>query len=235
MSSNHSLINKLRTSVLHNYSPQSIINNPLPMATNKIFYVCSYGGCGSKVLCDYLSHFGVVKHVHSRSPPSILTHVGLNAKWHEWFSTVPIQTQDLHKYYVIYIYRDPIKAIQSRFQQPAHLAHIQINPATTLQQVIDSKKDLYGIEDFFDNYTSASSTTSASTQRNYKIYCVKYEELFNNMNEFNKTFNIQCSKDLYPVEKTTPKTMNPVLTKVLEDIYANVLIKMRAMRFITVR
>jgi hypothetical protein len=221
--SNDSLINKLRTNVIKKYKADPLHINP-----HKVFYVCSYGGSGSKVLCDYLRHFGTVKHVHSRYPPTTLTHIGINTKWHEWFSTIPIHPQDLHKYYVIYIYRDPIKAIQSRFEQPNHLAHIQTNPTITLDQVVNSKQDLYGIESFFDNYTNTT------TPRNYKIYCIKYEELFKNIPAFNQMFNIQCSKDLYPIEKTTSKSLSPAVEKTLQDIYGNLMKKMRALRFITV-
>ena len=103
----------------------SHIQNTVRMNKDKVFYVCSYGGSGSKILCEYLGHFGKVKHVHSRYPPEKLTYIGLNAKWHEWFSTIPIPDKDVPNHYVIYIYRDPIKAIQSRFNMKQHLAHIQ--------------------------------------------------------------------------------------------------------------
>ena len=211
------LVNNMRSSVLQK----------IRMNQNKVFYVCSYGGCGSKMLCHYLSNFGTVKHVHSKNPPTELTHIGLNAKWHEWFSKNPIPTSDLHNYYVIYIYRDPVKAIQSRFGQAEHLSHIQVDPSITLQQVVDSKQDLYGIENFFDNYTK-------SAQRNYKIYCVKYEDLFNNMDKFNKVLNINCAdKSIYPVEKIT-KRPEFKEEQALEQIYAKLKQKMSEMPFIKV-
>ena len=195
---------------------------------NKVFYVCSYGGCGSKMLCEYLQHFGTVKHVHSRYPPAILTHIGLNAKWSEWFSTIPIPRKDVANYYVIYIYRDPIKAIQSRFNMPQHLAHIQTNPNITLDQVIETRKDLYGIEQFFDNYTSPK------IKRNYKIYCVKYENLFTNIEELNRALNIHGNnKSIYPVEIVREKPDLPNRAA-LEEIYANLKKKMERMSFITI-
>jgi hypothetical protein len=103
----------------------------------KVFYVCSFGGCGSKMLCEYLTQFGTVKHVHSRYPPTTLAEIDSN----EWFSQKPIKEEALKDYYVIYIYRDPVKAILSRFSNPAHLTHIQSNPNTTLHQVLESKQD----------------------------------------------------------------------------------------------
>jgi len=197
------------------------------ISREKIFYVCSFGGCGSKMLCTYLSQFGTVKHVHSRHPPNQLTHIGLNAKWCEWFSTIPVVDTELAKYYVIFIYRNPVKAIQSRFAQPDHLAHIQTNPAITLKDVVTKRQDLYGIENFFDNYTKTNPA------RNYKIYCVKYEELFTHMAEFNKALGLACAKSNYPVEKVKAK---PITQEVLllNDIYKPLLDKMRLMPFLKV-
>lgn len=216
------IIDKLRRSNNNNNNNNS----------KKVFYVCSYGGCGSKILCEYLEHFGTVKHVHSRQPPLKLTHIGLNAKWHEWFSTIPIPDKDLPNHYVIYIYRDPVKAIQSRFSLPQHLAHIQANPVTTLSQVLSTKQDMYGIENFFDNYTN--SNPSSSIKRNYKIYCIKYEDLFNNIDELNRVLNIHChDKQLYPIEKVTAKPITPDII-ILREIYAKLIEKMRRMKFITI-
>lgn len=214
-----SLINKMQLSVLQN----------IRKTQHRVFYVCSYGGCGSKMLCQYLSHFGTVKHVHSRNPPQQLTHIGTRD---EWFSNQPIPTNEVSKYYVIYIYRDPIKAIQSRFHDPVHLAHIQVNPSVTLQQVIERKQDLYGIENFFDNYTYKQRNYK---QRNYKIYCIKYESFFNNIEEFNRVLNINCNdKSIYPVEKTRDKPIAQNILTTLEKIYAPLKQKMATLPFITV-
>ena len=214
-----SLINKMHSSVLQN----------IRLNQRKVFYVCSYGGCGSKMLCHYLSHFGTVKHVHSRLPPIQLTQIGLYSHLDEWFGKTPIPAQELPNYYVIYIYRDPVKAIQSRFHQPEHLAHIQINPSITLQQVIQTKQDLYGIESFFDNYTKPQA------KRNYKIVCIKYEDLFNNMEQFNRVLNINCSnKNIYPIEKVREKPTNSNTIITLEQVYAPLKQKMAQMSFIMV-
>lgn len=194
--------------------------------SEKVFYVCSFGGCGSKMLCAYLSKFGTVKHVHSRCPPQSLTQIDKN----EWFSSQPIDEKDLPNYYVIYIYRDPVKAILSRFTNAGHLAHIQANPKTTLQQVLQERKDLYGIENFYENYTTAPPATK---KRNYKIYCVKYEELFKKMDVFNHTFHLPCDEAIYPREKTTPKPYSQEVGE-LEQIYKPLRGKMQQMPFIKV-
>ena len=113
----------------------------------KIFYVCSYGGCGSKMLCKYLSNFGEVKHIHSRNPPNKLEYIYDNKykltefnyrnlicdnnyndyKYNEWFNNIEIPKNELNNYYVIYIYKNPVKSIYSRFKNIKHLTHIQVN------------------------------------------------------------------------------------------------------------
>ena len=128
------------SSTLSNTSTLSNRTTVNKKSIGKVFYVCSFGGCGSKMLCEYLKHFGTVKHVHSRRPPTKLTHVGSN----EWFNNIPVEDKYLKSYYVIYIYRDPVKAILSRFGHPEHLNHIQANPNTSIKDIITSKQDLYG-------------------------------------------------------------------------------------------
>ena len=89
------------------------------MNEKPVFYVCSFGGCGSTMLTQYLSNFGKTKHIHSRNPPSQLTYVGeentSNPIYREWFNYTPVNQNELHKYKVIYIYRNPLNAIYSRF------------------------------------------------------------------------------------------------------------------------
>lgn len=205
-------LDNLRTPLLQRKPPSA-----------KVFYVCSFGGCGSKMLCEYLRQFGTVKHVHSRFPPPALTEINTN----EWFSHIPIKDAELRNYYVLYIYRDPVKAILSRFNNPAHLNNIQTNPSTTLPQVLATKQDLYGIEQFFDNYTKPAS------KRNYKIYCIKYEDLFKKIEELNKVLHVQCDSHNYPVEKTREHPYN-IDVVALQKIYAPLRAKMDKMPFVKI-
>ena len=46
------------------------------MKNKKTFYVCSYGGSGSKMLCSALRKYGNTKHIHSRKPPEKLEYIG---------------------------------------------------------------------------------------------------------------------------------------------------------------
>lgn len=212
--------NTLHTTTLHTHKK-----------TNRIFYICSYGGSGSTMLTNYLSNFGKVVHIHSRYPPTKLTYTGcINANvycYKEWFNDMQIADCNLYKYVVIYIYRNPIHAIHSRFENKIgtnpHLAHIQCNPNIKLQDVIDSKKDLYGIEEFFNNYTKKEN-------RNYNIYCVKYEDFWDNIETFNKTLDIPDAKYLYPVKHETVKHCEHL--NELNKIYDTLIGKMNSMKFI---
>lgn len=194
---------------------------------NLIYYVCSYGGCGSKMLSNYLSNFGKVFHIHSRDPPNKLEYTGnINSNvnvYEEWFNGV--QINDNKNYKVIYIYRNPIYAIYSRFNIKAHLQHIMTNDNNTLKNVINTNRDLYGIQEFFNNYTSTRN-------RNYNIYCVKYEDFFDNIEKFNETLNIPNVKELYPTKFENTKNMT--YFNELFNIYKNLIDKMNNMDFITI-
>lgn len=200
------------------------------------YYVCSFGGCGSTLLCEYLSKFGKVKHIHSRLPPDKLMYVGnenaINKTYNEWFNDVLIPENNVQNYKVIYIYKNPIKAIYSRFvlkkiPHIQHLRHIQCdnNGFIRLMDVIDTKKDLYKIEEFFDNYTRPK-------ERNYKIYCVKYEDFWDNIEVFNQIVGIPSMPDLYPKKKETIR--NGVYDAVLQEIYQNLINKMNNKSFIEI-
>jgi hypothetical protein len=200
----------------------------------KNYYVCSYGGCGSKILVEYLSNFGNVYHIHSRNPPKKLQYIGnintvhnvTTKHQYEWFNTKEIREEELKNYTVIYIYRNPIKAIYSRFLSPAHLQNIQCADTTIkLQDIIDSAKDLYGIEDFFDNYTNNKE------ERNYKIYSVKYEDFFDNISYFNSIFELPDDTQIYPKKIESVRKMSPQ-HYLLEVIYSNLICKMNKMNFI---
>ena len=194
------------------------------------YYVCSYGGCGSYMLCDYLRKFGNVEHIHSRKPPLNLEYIGkkntLENVYGEWFNNVPIPENDLANYKVIYLYRNPVKAIYSRFNNPDHLLHIQCDPTIKLSHVIETEKDLYGIEEFFDNYTNKD------TKRNYPIYCVKYEEFWSHISDFNKELGLPDISSLYPVKKETPRKENQ--NEILYKIYQPLMKKMSEMNFIQI-
>ena len=205
--------------------------------SNKItFYVCSFGGCGSTMLAKYLSNFGNVEHIHSRNPPNLLSYVGnkntTKNAYKEWFNEVQISNENLKNYKVIFIYKNPLNAIYSRFvtrtgPHVQHLQHIQCdnNGFIRLMDVINTKKDLYKIEEFFDNYTTKK-------ERNYNIYCVKYENFWENIETFNKILEIPDMKQLYPIKQET--TRHGKFNTELTEIYKSLIDKMNSKDFIEI-
>lgn len=189
----------------------------------KIFYVCSYGGSGSHMLCRALNKYGKTKHIHSRKPPNNLEYIG-NEKggntYVEWFNGVVIPEEKLKYYYVIYIYRNPSFSIPSRFWNSKHLEHVQIDKSIKLKDVLDSKKDLYKIREFYDNYTKPNE------KRKYKIYCVKYEDIFDKQDELSKLLGIG---KLNMVNKSSRKS-----NKKLDNIYGDLIAEMNKNKFIII-
>jgi hypothetical protein len=49
--------------------------------------------------------------------------------------------------------------------------------------VINQSKDLYQLQQFYDNYTKPAL-------RNYNVYCVKYEQIFERQAELSNIFEI---------------------------------------------
>ena len=196
---------------------------------NKKFYVCSYGGSGSKMLCDYLGYFGDVYHLHSRHPPSALTKTGYDDKstYDEWFNTTELTKEELKNYKVIFIYRDPLRSIYSRYNNESTLKNVQAPfPTATLQDVVDQKKDLFGIEDFFDRYTKVQ-------HKNYPIYCIKYELIWDHFPFFNTLMNIPDLPERYPKKYEIKR--QELHKDVLSEIYKSLREKMDAMHFLEIR
>ena len=200
------------------------------------YYICIYGGSGSTVLFNYLSHFGNVYHIHDRYPPNKLQYVGgektTDDVYREWFNGVEIPEDNIKKYKVIFIYRNPVEVIFSRFAQAQgpnipHLQHIKCanNGNIYIFDVVRSGKDLYGVEEFYDNYM-------VPINRNYDIYGVKYEQFWNNIGFFNYTIGIPDVKELYPIKQERAKKFSFV--KELSVIYKSLITKMYKAKFIEV-
>ena len=158
----------------------------------KYFYVCSYGGCGSKLLVRLLQPYGKAYHIHSRNPPDMLE--GVRS---EWFNGKPIDVKDEDEVFVLFIYRNPVNAILSRFTNPQHLRNIETDDQTKIEDIILSKKDLYGITEFYNNYTQPKKT------RTYDILCIKYEDLFDKHAELSERLGIG---ELKPKRKETDRS-----------------------------
>ena len=202
----------------------------------KVFYVCSSGGCGSTIIYNYLKNFGNVYHIHDRFPPNKLEYIGnVNTDkevYSEWFNGVQIPEEHLENYKVIFIYRHPIQVIYSRFAQHkgpnvTHLKNIKCdnNGNINIFDVLKTGRDLYKMEEFFDNYTIPS-------ERNYNIYCVKYELFWDNISLFNRMMGIPDIKALYPVKCERPKKFQFLIR--LTTIYNSLINKMKSLKFIEI-
>lgn len=195
------------------------------------YYICSFGGCGSKMLQTYLSHFGNTFHIHSRTPPKKLSRVG-TVDQPEWFNDIevmpviarqiPIEQSKNIK--VIYIYRDPIYAIHSRIIpgkthriSTDHLNNIG-SPHWNIESVVGNMMDLWQLEEFFDNYTSKDE------ERNYQIHCVNYDKFWTNIELFNETMGIPTIPALYPIRRETSHDI--IHADKLEKIYGSLIKKM---------
>jgi hypothetical protein len=217
-------------------SMQHMSNKNTYFNKNMHYYICSYGGSGSTVLFNYLSTFGNVYHIHDRYPPNKLTYVGKHNTtedvYDEWFNNVEIPEEHLSNYKVIFIYRHPIQVIYSRLSQThgpniPHLQHIKCinNGNINIFDVLRRKKDLYGLEDFFDNYTIPS-------YKNYPIYSIKYELFWNNISLFNYILGLPDIKEFYPVKQERLKRLSFV--NELSFIYSSLINKMNKKRFIEI-
>jgi hypothetical protein len=200
------------------------------------YYICSYGGTGSTVLFNYLANFGNVYHIHDRYPPKKLQYIGKENTnediYNEWFNGTEIPEEKLKNYKIIFIYRHPIPVIFSRFAQfngpnIPHLKNIKCinNGNINIYDVVNFKKDFYGIEGFFDNYMMPND-------RNYHIYGVKYESFWNNINLFNNVMGIPDIKKLYPIRQEHKKKI--AFVNELNFIYSSLINKMNRMKFIEI-
>lgn len=190
------------------------------------YYVCSFGGSGSTLLANKLGYYGDTEHVHSRNPPEKLEHIGTKhggRNYKEWFNGCVVPEDKVGEYDVIYIYRNPTFPIFSRFGNPKHLTNIEISPTIKLKDVVFSKKDQYRIGEFHENYTTPN------LRRNYKIHCVKYEDLFEKQAELSDLLGIGS---LGLVKKESDYSKFGHLVNVMEFIYKDLIDKMNANDFI---
>ena len=91
--------------------------------------------------------------------------------------------------------------------------------------MVRSGKDLYGVEEFYDNYM-------VPINRNYDIYGIKYEQFWNNIGFFNYTIGIPDVKELYPIKQERAKKFSFV--NELSVIYKSLITKMYKANFIEV-
>lgn len=207
---------------------------------DRVFYVCSYGGCGSKMLHKYLNSIPGVsaKHLHERNLPTKLSRTsGL------YLHSGKLNKEQLENTTVIYIYRtNLIHSIYSRFDNPNHLRNIKVpcDYKLTPHDIAISGEDKYGIIDFYNTYTTSPLTNKKISRRNYDIHCVKYDDFFNNLDEFNRHFSLPPPDKLktVPIKNETDRTQqmenNKDDVEKLRNIYKDIMLDMEQRPFIDV-
>jgi len=189
------------------------------------YIVNSFGGSGSWMLVNYLKQFGNTYHIHQRNLPKRLTYPDPDPK-KEKLSFQEIPLGELNNYKVIFIYRNPINAIYSRFDSKYHLLNID-SPTLDYESVYKTLGDVFRIGEFYKNQFTSEG-------RNYKVYCVRYEDIFIRINEFNKVLGISPPKEkiLIPVRNETLRVQREYAH--LWKIYKELIEDMLKKEFITV-
>lgn len=199
----------------------------------RFYYVMSYGGCGSTLLSRFLENYGRVKHLHTRFPPKELEYAGYdnsdeNRKNITHMNGIKVPEHLLKNFTVIYIYKDPVKAIYSRFFIPFHIRNVSCKISIKKYDLLKSGKDLYGIEEFFNNWTTPDP------ERNYDIICIKYEELFDRQDELFELLNLKVDPEDRLVKKETERNNSEKEEKRLYEIYNPLIEKMNSKKFIEI-
>ena len=152
----------------------------------------------------------------------------------EWFNLCSISDDDLSNYKVIYVYRtNVLNCIYSRFMHHNmpdnpiryHQCNVQCSGIYTLKQVIEAKKDLYDLEEFFDNYTLPPKN---GNKRNYEIIPMEYEQFWDDIPTFNKLLDLPNDPEIYPVKKETEREQ--FYKTELTEIYQPLIDKMCAFK-----
>tara|TARA_Y100000389_G_scaffold203683_1_gene253011 strand:- start:3131 stop:3724 length:594 start_codon:yes stop_codon:yes gene_type:complete len=187
---------------------------------SKNIYVVSSGGCGSWCLVRYLKAIGhKTFHIHNRIPPTKLKNPA-----NERFGDVELTEEELENSIVIFLFRVNIdNTIFSRFVErnwKQHLKHIQCpDKNACLENLLETKKDVFGLEDFYENWTTQD------TKRNYKIYAIKYETMFENIDIISDTIGIIKTRHSMS-KRETPRPKFDIYRSQLREVYKDFIEKM---------
>ena len=151
------------------------------------------------MLRDFLQRFGNTWHVHTPRPPKKLTIPVWGA--HEFTFTGSTVEVNPNNSDIIYIYRNPVKAIISRYGL-SHVANCEgdvQNAPPTLEEYARLGKDYMGLNEHFKNWTSIDRS-----DRNYSIILVKYEGLWHNLETLFEQLQLPKSLiNLFPKRRET--------------------------------
>jgi hypothetical protein len=184
-----------------------------------MYYVFSYGGCGSTLLARVLSSFNQTFHLHDKKPPEWLT-TGTTCvdksimftKAHDVRLDMTAPKVNNSSARVIYIVRDPVEAFLSRATTP-HCYHIGGDWRT----LDDWSKNITEKESWPEGITDRSIKMSRlikrmskekydpmkyeehldswlKSKKNFDVLFIRYEDLWN---DFDKVLDF-CGIDITP-------------------------------------
>ncbi len=202
----------------------SMAQQKLFKKTQRIFYICSYGGSGTGVLTSFLSRFGVSIWLHSRQVPPALCKV---KNWKVSLNE-PLNPNLAKKITVIFIYRNPTLAQISRWSVK-HLNNLDYmcDKAPRIEDYAREGIDHLKYEEFFDNYISGKDN------KNYNIICINYHKLWENVEDTLQALKIPLSeKEKFPpkIEGQTSRTKaEPWVYDVFDKLNENLIKKIEKM------
>tara|TARA_B110000285_G_C14866589_1_gene487138 strand:- start:87 stop:347 length:261 start_codon:yes stop_codon:yes gene_type:complete len=80
---------------------------------------------------------------------------------------------------------------------------------------LTSGKDLYKIREFYDNYIKVNKN------RNYKIYCVKYEDIFDKQDELSNLLGIGKLNMVNKSVRNSHKELDKIYADLIEEMNKN--------------
>lgn len=182
---------------------------------DRLFLVCSYGGSGTSMLTRKLVKYGTARPIHSLPPAKLEGYRDCV------FSGEELSEEELNKTTVIYIYKNPVNAVYSRYNKEHFRRYLRFE--NSFDDLVEQKRDVFNLEKFFDAWTDPS------TERNYKVICVKYDEIFEKEEELCKVLGIG---KLGLVKRETKREMPH--RDIVEKVYEKLNQKIEAMPFIKV-
>ena len=195
--------------------------------TKYIYYICSYGGCGSKMLWRFIGRYATCYHIHSRIPPAYLEQID-----NEQFNGEKVEENEISKYKVIYLFRNPSDAQMSIFsskrnRQLKHWFHIGVEDSQNIPEIEEylyQKEDKLNYMEFFNNYVENKINI------NYDIIAINYHKLWNNLSEFIRILElpVKCIKK-FPKKKEKSIKKFPHYVKSLNGINIQLVEKINKM------
>ena len=187
---------------------------------SNIFYIYSFNeNYASTILSNYLKNFGKVYNNYDNNPPKNISNL------------------EIHKYKVIYIYTNPISIILDMIKNMIKNNNdYEPKMISMIEDSIITQTDLFLMEDSFNNFTNMTPKIN----RNYGIFCIKYETMFDHLKVINNILGIPDIEELYPIknnidDKEYCSIIKEIDIEILNKIYKQLIKKISYMHFIALR